>query len=158
MSLSVSKPIQGANVYFCTSETNLEFVKFVHVRRTPKPRQQWDVGLFIDVLSMSLPSKYFCPFPICVGVYGLPGSTAKWLKPKRGAGFGFPRTPANAANTRFSRTKQHMNPSNTTSRSWIVHWPNIEPTVIRYQEPVTLLRVLNEHVAAIGAEPLDSTR
>lgn len=39
------------------------------------------------------------------------------------------------------------------TRLWRIHWPEIEPTVIRYQEAVTLDRVLSEHRAAVGAEP-----
>lgn len=39
---------------------------------------------------------------------------------------------------------------------WRIHWPEIEPTVIRYQEAVTLDRVLSEHRAAVGAEPMES--
>lgn len=39
---------------------------------------------------------------------------------------------------------------------WRIHWPEIEPTVIRYQEAVTLDRVLSEHSAAVGAEPMEA--
>lgn len=39
---------------------------------------------------------------------------------------------------------------------WRIHWPEIEPTVIRYQEAVTLDRVLSEHRAAVGAEPMET--
>lgn len=39
---------------------------------------------------------------------------------------------------------------------WRIHWPEIEPTVIRYQEAVTLDRVLSEHRAAVGAEPMEA--
>lgn len=45
-----------------------------------------------------------------------------------------------------------------TSRVWRIHWPSIASTLVEYQEPVTMLHVLNEHAAALGAEPLDSTR
>ena len=43
-----------------------------------------------------------------------------------------------------------------TARTWLLHWPEIEPTVRRYQEPVPLARVLAEHAAAIAAEPADA--
>lgn len=39
---------------------------------------------------------------------------------------------------------------------WRIHWPEIEPTVMRYQEAVTLDRVLSEHHAAVGAEPMEA--
>ncbi len=39
------------------------------------------------------------------------------------------------------------------ARLWRIRWPEIEPAVIRYQEAVTLDRVLSEHRAAVGAEP-----
>ena len=39
------------------------------------------------------------------------------------------------------------------ARVWLIHWPGIDPTLKRYQEPVTLARVLSEHHAAIAAEP-----
>ncbi len=39
---------------------------------------------------------------------------------------------------------------------WRIHWPEIEPTVIRYQEAVMLDRVLSEHRAAVGAEPMEA--
>jgi hypothetical protein len=39
---------------------------------------------------------------------------------------------------------------------WRIHWPEIEPTMIRYQEAVTLDRVLSEHRAAVAAEPMES--
>jgi len=42
------------------------------------------------------------------------------------------------------------------ARLWRIHWPEIEPTVIRYQEAVTLDRVLSEHRAAVGAEPMET--
>lgn len=42
------------------------------------------------------------------------------------------------------------------ARLWRIHWPEIEPTVIRYQEAVTLDRVLSEHRAAVGAEPMEA--
>lgn len=41
------------------------------------------------------------------------------------------------------------------ARLWRIHWPEIEPTVIRYQEAVTLSRVLSEHRAALAAIPID---
>jgi len=41
-----------------------------------------------------------------------------------------------------------------TAHLWRIHWPQIEPTLCRYQEPVSLARVLSEHHAAIAAEPL----
>lgn len=41
-----------------------------------------------------------------------------------------------------------------TAHLWRIHWPQIEPTIARYQEPVHLARVLSEHHAAIAAEPL----
>jgi hypothetical protein len=40
------------------------------------------------------------------------------------------------------------------ARVWLVHWLGISPTVRRYQEPVGLERVLNEHIAAVAAEPV----
>lgn len=40
--------------------------------------------------------------------------------------------------------------------AWRIFWRDIEPTVCRYQEPVTLARVLSEHRAAVAAEPLDT--
>lgn len=45
------------------------------------------------------------------------------------------------------------NPPRTADR-WRIHWPQIEPTIARYQEAVHLARVLSEHHAAIAAEPL----
>lgn len=42
-----------------------------------------------------------------------------------------------------------------TSRYWRVHWQHHEPTIARYQERVTLARVLSEHHAAVAAEPLE---
>lgn len=39
------------------------------------------------------------------------------------------------------------------ARVWLIHWPQIEPTIARYQEPVCLARVLSEHHAAVAAEP-----
>lgn len=39
---------------------------------------------------------------------------------------------------------------------WRIHWPEIEPTLVRYQEAVTLGRVLSEDYAAVGAEPMES--
>lgn len=41
-----------------------------------------------------------------------------------------------------------------TARAWRIHWLHIAPTVKRYQDPVTLARVLSEHHAAVAAEPL----
>ena len=41
-----------------------------------------------------------------------------------------------------------------TADRWLIHWPQIEPTVAKYQQPVCLARVLSEHHAAIAAEPL----
>lgn len=40
------------------------------------------------------------------------------------------------------------------SRAWLVHFENVEPVVRRYQEPVDMLRVMNEHAAALAAEPI----
>ncbi len=45
----------------------------------------------------------------------------------------------------------------TTARTWLIHWPNIEPTMRRYQMPVTLSRVLADHRAALAAEPVQET-
>lgn len=42
-----------------------------------------------------------------------------------------------------------------TATAWLIYWRDIEPTVCRYQEPVTLVRVLSEHRAAIAAEPME---
>lgn len=42
------------------------------------------------------------------------------------------------------------------ARLWRIHWPEIEPTVIRYQEAVTVDRVLSEHRAAVGAEQMEA--
>lgn len=39
---------------------------------------------------------------------------------------------------------------------WRIHWPEIAPTMIRYQEAVTRDRVLSEHRAAVGAEPMEA--
>lgn len=50
-----------------------------------------------------------------------------------------------------------MNHSHRTPL-WCIHWPEIEPTLIRYQEAVTLDRVLSEHRAAVGAEPMETSR
>lgn len=41
------------------------------------------------------------------------------------------------------------------SDTWLIYWPEIEPTVRRYQWPVTLAHVLGEHHAAIAAEPME---
>lgn len=40
------------------------------------------------------------------------------------------------------------------SDTWRIYWPEIEPTVRRYQWPVCLAHVLGEHHAAISAEPV----
>lgn len=40
------------------------------------------------------------------------------------------------------------------AREWLVHWPNIESTVRKYQLPVSVDRVLSENRAAVAAEPL----
>lgn len=40
------------------------------------------------------------------------------------------------------------------ARLWRVEWPDIEPTLIEYQEPVTFERVLSEHRAAVAACPV----
>lgn len=37
-----------------------------------------------------------------------------------------------------------------------VHWQHHEPTIARYQVPVSLARVLSEHHAAVAAEPLEN--
>lgn len=42
-----------------------------------------------------------------------------------------------------------------TATAWWIYWRDIDPTVCRYQEPVTLARVLSEHRAAITAEPME---
>jgi len=42
------------------------------------------------------------------------------------------------------------------ARLWRIHWPEIEPTLIRYQDAVDLYRVLGEHRAAVGAEPMET--
>ena len=42
-----------------------------------------------------------------------------------------------------------------TARTWRICWPEIEPTIKRYQVPVCLARVLSEHHAAIAAEPME---
>lgn len=39
------------------------------------------------------------------------------------------------------------------ARLWLIHWLEIEPTTKRYQEAVSLSRVLADHRAALGAEP-----
>ncbi|SEF71643.1 hypothetical protein [Thauera chlorobenzoica] len=41
------------------------------------------------------------------------------------------------------------------SRRWRVHWQHHEPTIARYQAPVSLARVLSEHHAAVAAEPME---
>lgn len=40
------------------------------------------------------------------------------------------------------------------ARLWRVEWPEIEPALIEYQEPVTFERVLSEHRAAVAACPV----
>lgn len=40
------------------------------------------------------------------------------------------------------------------ARTWLVLWPAIEPTPRKYQEPVTLERVLADHRAAVAAVPI----
>ena len=40
------------------------------------------------------------------------------------------------------------------ARTWLVLWPEIEPTPRKYQEPVSVERVLAEHVAAVAAVPI----
>lgn len=52
----------------------------------------------------------------------------------------------------------HPTPDSTLDGAnlWRIHWPEIEPTAIRYQEAVTLYRVLSEHRAAVGAEPIET--
>lgn len=47
-------------------------------------------------------------------------------------------------------------PRSHRAHLWRIHWPEIEPTLIRYQEAVTLDRVLSEHHAAVGAEPMEA--
>ena len=42
----------------------------------------------------------------------------------------------------------------TTSRPWLVLWPEIEPTPRKYQEPVSVERVLADHRAALAAVPI----
>ena len=42
----------------------------------------------------------------------------------------------------------------TTSRTWMVLWPEIEPTPRKYQEPVSVERVLADHRAALAALPI----
>ena len=42
----------------------------------------------------------------------------------------------------------------TTSRTWMVLWPEIEPTPRKYQEPVSVERVLADHRAALAAVPI----
>jgi hypothetical protein len=56
-----------------------------------------------------------------------------------------------AADVRDRRTDPHR-----TARAWLVHWQSIEPTVRRYQEAVSLDRVLAEHHGAVAAEPLEN--
>lgn len=48
-----------------------------------------------------------------------------------------------------------MNRSHLATR-WRIHWPQIEPTLIEYQEPVERVRVLADHRAAVGADPMPS--
>lgn len=40
------------------------------------------------------------------------------------------------------------------ARTWLVLWPEIEPTPRKYQEPVPLERVLADHRAALAALPI----
>lgn len=40
------------------------------------------------------------------------------------------------------------------SDTWRIHWPEIPPTIHRYQWPVTKAHVLAEHHAALAAEPI----
>ena len=61
------------------------------------------------------------------------------------------RNPTPAA-TRAALAAQSLR----TSRYWRVHWQHHEPTIARYQERVTLARVLSEHHAAVAAEPLEN--
>lgn len=42
------------------------------------------------------------------------------------------------------------------SRLWRIHWPQIEPTLIEYREPVDRVRVLADHRAAVAADPVPS--
>lgn len=42
------------------------------------------------------------------------------------------------------------------ARLWRIHWPEIEPTVIRYQEPAILDRVLSAHHAARNTKPMEA--
>lgn len=42
------------------------------------------------------------------------------------------------------------------ARLWRIHWPEIEPTLMHYQEAVSLDRVLSEHRAAVGAKPIET--
>lgn len=41
-----------------------------------------------------------------------------------------------------------------TARVWLVHFVDAEPVLRRYQWPVTLAQVLNDHRAAVAAEPI----
>jgi len=61
------------------------------------------------------------------------------------------RTPPTPAAIRAALSAQSLR----LSRYWRVHWKHHEPTIARYQEPVTLARVLSEHHAAIAAEPME---
>ena len=40
------------------------------------------------------------------------------------------------------------------ARTWLVLWPAIEPTPRKYQEPVSVERVLADHRAAVAAVPI----
>lgn len=62
-----------------------------------------------------------------------------------------PHTPAEAA--RWMEFQSLKPPR--MARCWLIHWPQIEPTIKRYQDAVPLSRVLQEHAAAVAAEPLE---
>jgi hypothetical protein len=40
------------------------------------------------------------------------------------------------------------------ARVWLVHFTDAEPVLRKYQWPVKLAQVLNDHRAAIAAEPV----
>ena len=42
------------------------------------------------------------------------------------------------------------------ARTSRIHWQHIEPTLIEYQEAVAFDRVMSEHRAAVGAEPMET--
>lgn len=45
------------------------------------------------------------------------------------------------------------------ARTWIVYWPNnVEPVPRKYQEAVTVDRVLGEHHGAVAAVPAEGAR